>query len=193
MSRDPNTPGFERQRLRIPEIGSRQVIAGLAGAVLYGLVYWLTNLFPLSAAGILIFRPAVAILVFLGVAYGPWAGLLAGFIGHTLGDLLSSGAFYWNWSLGMALIGMVPGFLRIAVKDLSSVPGILKAIGWSTLGIAVGTLFASLMERIVSGIDLRTAVVDYFPLAFLGNFACALVLLPIFMIIFAALVLRREA
>ena len=193
MGREKNTFSAEEQTRRLTEFSGRQILYGLMGAFFYALLYWITSRYPISLPGILIFRPAVAILVFVGVAYGPWSGLLAGFIGHTLGDLLSSEAFYWNWSLGTALIGMVPGFLRIAVKDFGSVPGILKAIGWSTLGIAVGTMFASLMEMIVSGIDLRTAVVDYFPLAFLGNFACALVLLPIFMIIFAALVLRREA
>ena len=193
MGREKNTFSAEEQTRRLTEISGRQILYGLIGAFLYALLYWITSRYPISLLGIIVFRPAVAILVFFGIAYSPWAGLLAGFIGHTLGDLLSSGDFYWNWSLGMALIGMVPGFVKIAVKAFSSVPGILKAVGWSTLGIAVGTMFASLMEMIVSGIDLRTAVVEYFPLAFLGNFACALVLLPIFMIIFAGLALRGEA
>ena len=45
----------------------------------------------------------------IGVAYGPWAGLLAGFIGNTLGDALSGWGFYWNWSLGNGLMGLVAG------------------------------------------------------------------------------------
>jgi energy-coupling factor transport system substrate-specific component len=170
---------------------TRQVIYGLVGAALYGLFSWITNFFPLPALGSVIFRPAVAFLVFFGIAYGPWAGLLAGLIGNTLGDLLSIGDYYWNWSLGHALIGMVSGFLRIEWKDFGTGLGILKAIGWSALGIAVGLLFASLAEILASGIDPGTAFVEYFIPAFLGHFACAIVLVPILMIAFAAVVSRR--
>lgn len=192
MSREQNKSGSEQDNPRIAEINSRQLIYGLIGAALYCLVYWLTNRFPVPALGGVIFRPAAAILVFFGIACGPWAGLLAGFIGNTVGDLLTSGDFFWNWSLGSALIGMVPGLIMIRFEDFRTFSGIFKALGWSTLSIAVGTLFASLMELFVSGIDLRTALVDYFPLAFLGNFVCAIVLLPIFMIVFASVVSRRD-
>jgi energy-coupling factor transport system substrate-specific component len=168
----------------------RQVVAGLVGAVIYGLLYWITSRFPIPAFGVL-FRPAVAIPVFLGITYGPWAGLLAGFIGNAVGDVLSSGFFYWNWSVGNALIGMISGYMRIPLNDFATGIGILKAIGWSALSIAVGLLFASLAEIFVSGIDLRTALVDYFPIAFFGHFAGVIVPLPILMIVFAAVVSRR--
>jgi uncharacterized membrane protein len=172
------------------ENSTRQVVAGLVGAVIYGLLSWFANTHPLPEVGGVIFHPAVAFLVFFGMAYGPWAGLLAGLVGNTLGDLLSIGNFYWNWSLGHALMGMIPGFMMIKLKDFGTVLGIVRAIGWSALGIAAGTLFACLMEIFVSGIDLRTALVDYFPFAFLGYFLCALILLPILMIVFAAVVSR---
>lgn len=175
------------------EMNTRQVVYGLIGAALYGLFSWIANQYPLPAIAGVSFHPAVAFLVFFGIAYGPWAGLLAGFLGNTLSDLFSTGNFYWNWSVGYALVGMISGFMMIRSKDFGTVPGILKAIGWSTLGIAVGMLFACLMEIFVSGIDFRTAVVEYFPLAFLGNFVCAVILLPILMIIFAAFLSRRAA
>jgi energy-coupling factor transport system substrate-specific component len=186
MDHKQNDSRLEEQTLPISQHPSRQVIYGLVGAVLYGLFSWITNLFPLPAVGNVIFHPAVAFLVFFGVAYGPWAGLLAGFIGNTLGDILSSGGFFWNWSLGNALTGMVPGLTMIKFRDFGTGPGILKAMGWSALGIALGMMFASLVEIFLSGIDLRTAFVDYFTPAFLGNFACVIVLLPIFMMAFAA-------
>ncbi len=86
------------------EFGTRQVVFGAIGAALYGALSYVTNsLFPLPAAGNVTFRPAVAVLIFFGVAYGPWVGLLAGFIGNTLGDALSGWGFYWNWSLGNGL------------------------------------------------------------------------------------------
>jgi energy-coupling factor transport system substrate-specific component len=137
------------------------------------------------------FRPAVAVLIFFAAAYGPWVGFLAGFIGNTLGDALSGWGFFWNWSLGNGLMGMVPGLIMAAITDFRARSDILKAIGWGTLGIIVGMLFASLTEMFVGGIDLNTALVGYFVPAFLGNFIVTIILLPILMIAFAAVAARR--
>ena len=192
MGREQNRSISEERIQRVTEISGRQIIYGFVGAALYCLLYWLTSRFPIPALGDVIVRPAVAIVVFFGIAYGPWAGLLAGLIGNGLGDALASGDFYWNWSLGNALIGMISGLLVIPFKDFGTAPGILKAMGWGALSVGIGMMFASLTEIVLSGIDLRTALFDYFPLAFLGHFAGVLVLLPIFMIIFAAVVSRRN-
>jgi len=173
------------------EFGTRQVVYGAIGAALYGAFSLLTNLIPLPAAGNITFRPAVAILIFFGVAYGPWVGLLAGFIGNTLGDALAGWGFFWNWSVGNGLMGMVPGLVMAAISDFKARDQIIKAVGWGALGIAVGMLFASLTEMFVGGIDLNTALVGYFTPAFLGNLVVTVVLLPILMIAFAGVAARR--
>jgi len=173
------------------EFGTRQVVYGAIGAALYGVFSWATNIFPLPAAGNITFRPAVAVLIFFGAAYGPWVGLLAGFIGNTLGDMLTGWGFYWNWSLGNGLMGMIPGLIMAAITDFRARADILKAIGWGTLGIVVGMLFASLTEMFVGGIDFNTALVGYFVPAFLGNFIVTIILLPILMIAFAGVAARR--
>jgi energy-coupling factor transport system substrate-specific component len=173
------------------EFGTRQVVYGAIGAALYGVFSYATNIFPLPAAGNVTFRPAVAVLIFFGAAYGPWVGLLAGFFGNMLGDGLTGWGFYWNWSLGNGLMGMVPGLIMAAINDFRARPDILKAIGWGTLGIIVGMLFASLTEMFVGGIDLNTALVGYFVPAFIGNFVVTVILLPILMIAFAAVAARR--
>jgi energy-coupling factor transport system substrate-specific component len=173
------------------EFGTRQVVYGAIGAALYGVFSYATNIFPLPAAGNVTFRPAVAVLIFFGAAYGPWVGLLAGFFGNMLGDGLTGWGFYWNWSLGNGLMGMVPGLIMAAITDFRARADILKAIGWGTLGIIVGMLFASLTEMFVGGIDLNTALVGYFVPAFIGNFVVTVILLPILMIAFAAVAARR--
>ncbi|HET9590100.1 MAG TPA: hypothetical protein VFO91_15045, partial [Anaerolineales bacterium] len=68
---------------------------------------------------------------------------------------------------------------------------IVKAVGWGTLGIIVGMLFASLTEMFVGGIDLNTALLGYFTPAFLGNLLVTVILLPILMIAFAGVAARR--
>lgn len=173
------------------EFGTRQVVYGAIGAALYGVFSWATQFIALPAAGNVTFRPAVAVLIFFGVAYGPWVGLLAGFIGNTIGDGLSGWGFYWNWSLGNGLMGMIPGLVMVAINDFKARPDILKAIGWGALGIAVGMLFASLTEMFVGGIDLNTALVGYFVPAFIGNLVVTAILLPILMIAFAGVAARR--
>lgn len=173
------------------EFGTRQVVYGAIGAALYGVLSWATNFFPLPAAGNITFRPAVAVLIFFGVAYGPIVGLLAGFIGNTLGDLISGFGFYWNWSLGSGLMGMIPGLIMLAITDFKARSQIIKAVGWGALGIAVGMLFASLTEMFVGGIDLNTALVGYFTPAFIGNLVVTAILLPILMIAFAGVAARR--
>ncbi len=173
------------------EFGTRQVVYGAIGAALYGVLSWATNIFPLPAAGNITFRPAVAVLIFFGAAYGPWVGLLAGFIGNTLGDALSGWGFYWNWSLGNGLIGLVSGLVAASIKDYRARADILKAVGFGIAGNAAGLLFASLTEILVGGIDINTALVGYFTPAFIGNSVVTAVLLPILLIAFAAVASRR--
>lgn len=166
--------------------GTRQVVYGAIGAALYGIFSWASNFIPLPAAGNITFRPAVAVLVFFGAAYGPWVGFLAGVIGNTLGDALSGWGFFWNWSLGNGLIGLVAGLVAASIKDYRARADILKAVGFGVLGNAVGLLFASLTEMLVGGIDISTALVGYFTPAFIGNSVVTAILLPILLIAFAA-------
>ncbi|HMB25775.1 MAG: ECF transporter S component [Chloroflexota bacterium] len=171
--------------------GTRQVVYGAIGAALYGVFSYATNIFPLPAAGNVTFRPAVAVLIFFGVAYGPWVGLLAGFFGNMLGDGITGWGFYWNWSLGNGLMGMIAGLAMAGITDFRARTDIIKAVGWGVLGIIVGMLFASLTEMFVGGIDLNTALVGYFVPAIAGNLVVTVILLPILMIAFAAVAARR--
>jgi energy-coupling factor transport system substrate-specific component len=173
------------------EFGTRQVVYGAIGAALYGVFSWATNIFPLPAAGNVTFRPAVAVLIFFAAAYGPWVGLLAGFIGNTLGDALSGWGFYWNWSLGNGLMGLVAGLVSASIKDFRAQGDIVKAVGWGIAGVAVGMLFASLTEMFTGGIDINTALLGYFTPAFIGNTVVAVILVPVLMIAFAAVASRR--
>ncbi|MBE5777176.1 MAG: ECF-type riboflavin transporter substrate-binding protein [Clostridiales bacterium] len=50
-----------------------------------------------------------AILGLLSAMFGPVAGGLIGFIGHTLIDLSWGGSPWWSWVLASALVGVVSG------------------------------------------------------------------------------------
>jgi hypothetical protein len=78
-----------------------------------------------------------------------------------------------------------------SLNDFKARPEIIKAVGWGTLGIVVGMLFASLTEMFTGGIDLSTAIVGYFTPAVIGNVVVTAILLPILMIAFAGVAARR--
>ena len=51
--------------------------------------------------------------------YGPVAGGLIGFIGHTLGDLSWGGSPWWSWVIGFrAMVGVIVGLVSKKI-DLS--------------------------------------------------------------------------
>ena len=50
-----------------------------------------------------------AVLALLAAMYGPVAGGLIGFIGHTLVDLSWGGIPWWSWVITSAFVGVVVG------------------------------------------------------------------------------------
>ncbi len=50
-----------------------------------------------------------AVLALLAAMYGPVAGGLIGFIGHTLIDLSWGGSPWWSWIIASAFVGVVVG------------------------------------------------------------------------------------
>ena len=53
-----------------------------------------------------------AVLGLLAAMYGPVAGGLIGFIGHTLIDLSWGGSPWWSWVITSAFVGVVIGLFR---------------------------------------------------------------------------------
>ena len=57
-----------------------------------------------------------AILGLLAIMYGPVAGGLIGFIGHTLIDLSWGGSPWWSWVIASAFVGVVVGLFANKIK-----------------------------------------------------------------------------
>ena len=58
-------------------------------------------------------------LALFAILYGPVAGGLIGFIGHTLGDLSWGGSPWWSWVLASAMVGVIIGLVSKKI-DLSN-------------------------------------------------------------------------
>lgn len=57
-----------------------------------------------------------AVLGLFAVMYGPVAGGIIGFLGHTLIDLSWGGSPWWSWVLASAVVGVVIGFAANKIK-----------------------------------------------------------------------------
>ena len=83
-----------------------------------------------------------AVLALLAVMYGPVAGGLIGFIGHTLIDLSWGGTPWWSWVITSAFVGVIVGLFakklnvqegefgkgKVALVTIANIAA--HAIGW---------------------------------------------------------------
>ena len=76
--------------------GTREVVYAAIGAALYGVLSALTNILQIPGAANVSVRPAVSLVFFFGLAFGPIVGFITGFLGNILADLLS-GYSFWIW------------------------------------------------------------------------------------------------
>ena len=60
------------------------------------------------------------LLAFMSVVYGPVAGALIGFIGHTLIDFAAGWGIWWSWVIASGVFGLLVG---IGTKALKLVEG----------------------------------------------------------------------
>jgi len=171
------------------KFGTREVVYAAIGAALYALLSVATNFMQLPSAGNVAIRPGVAIPLFFGVAFGPIVGLITGFLGNILGDLLSGYGFWIWWDIGNGLMGLVAGFAAWIV-NFKSGGSIVKGVIWSAIGVVVGMGFASLSEMWASGADMNTVIFANFIPSAVTNLVNAVILVPILMYAYGAVVSR---
>lgn len=103
---------------KIWEVGTREVVYMAIGAALYAVLSFLFNgtVFAVPSVSQVALRPAVAIPMFFGYAFGPAVGLFTGAVGNMFGDALTGFGLSPQWSVGNGLIGMVAG-MALLFKD----------------------------------------------------------------------------
>lgn len=170
--------------------GTREVVFSAIGIALYAGFSYLTNIAQIPGAGNVSFRPAVVIPMFFGVAFGPIVGFLTGAFGNFFADLLSGyGVWIW-WDLGNGIMGLIPGLVALQMVSFRSGKEILTAEIAVVVGAFLGMALASISELWVSGIDFATVVTANFTPAFITNIINGLVLMPILMLAYSAVLAR---
>ena len=128
------------------QFGTREVVFAAIGAALYGVLSYVTNILQIPGAGNVSIRPAVAIPMFFGVAFGPIVGFIAGALGNIIGDLLSGYGFFPWWDLGNGIMAMLPGLIWLTIVNFRDLSSIIRTEVMVLLGIILGMGLASLSE-----------------------------------------------
>ncbi|HEX7541758.1 MAG TPA: ECF transporter S component, partial [Anaerolineales bacterium] len=84
------------------EVGTREVVWMAIGAALYAIFSWLFNgtVFIVPSLSQVSLRPAIAIPMFFGYAFGPVVGFFSGAVGNMFGDALTGFGLSPQWSIG---------------------------------------------------------------------------------------------
>ena len=99
-------------------VGTREVVWMAIGAALYAVFSWLFNgtVFVVPSLSQVALRPAIALPMFFGYAFGPVVGFFTGAVGNMFGDALTGFGLSPQWSLGNGLVGFIAG-LVVLFKD----------------------------------------------------------------------------
>lgn len=114
---------------------------GLVGAALYAFANWTTFSIAIPGTDDVSLRPQFAIVVFIGFAFGPLAGFVAGFIGNVVGDWLTGFDLLrvWQWSLANGTVGLLSGmFGAMLVRRVNA--GVSRAIMAGVAGVVATVL-----------------------------------------------------
>ena len=113
------------------EVGTRQVVWMAIGAALYAVLSWLFNgsVFFIPSVSQVALRPAIAIPMFFGYAFGPIVGFFTGAVGNMFGDALTGFGLYPQWSIGNGLVGFIAGLPMLFKDKKKSLDTVLIAGG----------------------------------------------------------------
>ncbi len=111
------------------EVGTREVVWMAIGAALYAVFSYVFNgtVFVVPSLSQVALRPAIAIPMFFGYAFGPIVGFFTGAVGNMFGDALTGFGLSPQWSIGNGLVGFVAGLAMLSSDKKKSINNILIA------------------------------------------------------------------
>jgi uncharacterized membrane protein len=101
------------------------------GAALYAIFSYLFNgtVFVVPSLSQVSLRPAIAIPMFFGYAFGPVVGFFSGAVGNIFGDALTGFGLSPQWSIGNGLVGFISGLVFLFKDKKKSIDAVLYASG----------------------------------------------------------------
>ncbi|NVM52275.1 MAG: ECF transporter S component [Candidatus Helarchaeota archaeon] len=117
--------------------------------------------------------PAIAIPMVMGAKYGPIVGLLTGFGGKLLADLILYGGVWILWPIGFGLMGFITGltYNNYYLGKYSKGSSLFRLSLLALLAAVVGTLVPTMLSIFTEELGLFLPLVFYFlPLFFTAIF-----------------------
>ncbi|UFJ39485.1 ECF-type riboflavin transporter substrate-binding protein [Brevibacillus humidisoli] len=143
------------------ELSTKTVVVIGIGAVLYGLLSYVTNFVPVAGNSL---RPAISVLTLIGAMFGPLVGFFVGTFGAMINDLFS-GQIWLHWNIGNGIIGIFAGLVFL-MKDFDVNRGQVRTkhylwvVLYGLVGNIVGLTAAALVD-VAMGTPFATAVVSW--------------------------------
>jgi energy-coupling factor transport system substrate-specific component len=160
------------------EVSARVIVYAAIGAALYGVTALFSFILPGTANVSL--RPAFALVVFFGFAFGPIVGLFTGLVGNAIADQISGWGLLtsWNWSVANGLAGFLAGVIGLTMAGAIGNRLVLGAVA-SVIAIWLGFLFV-FTDMILGTADTFEVALtaNYLPVV-IANTIVAIVLVPI--------------
>lgn len=124
---------------KIWEVETRHVVYMAIGAALYAIFSYLFNgtVFVVPSLSQVSLRPAIAIPMFFGFAFGPVVGFFTGAVGNMFGDALTGFGLSPQWSIGNGLVGFISGLVFLFSDKKKSMDTVLYISGGLALLAAV--------------------------------------------------------
>jgi len=164
----------------------RKRLAGIAIAgVVYGLLNTISSRFPLPGSSFVELRPQVAIPIFIGFVYGPWAGFIVGCAGDRLGYAFQglNVLHAWNWGIGNGFIGMIPGVLHFqGTRQIRTIREFRKAMILIILASSVPIFFASILDVLIQKLSFLQMAYTLILPAFITDAVFGILIVPIMLI-----------
>jgi hypothetical protein len=133
------------------DVGTREVVYMAIGAALYAVFSYLFNgtVFAVPSVSQVALRPAIAIPMFFGYAFGPTVGFFTGAVGNMFGDALTGFGLSPQWSVGNGLIGMIAGMVALfADKKKSMNVVLIISVVLAAIATVVYFLYPSLANML---------------------------------------------
>lgn len=121
------------------EVGTRQVVYMAIGAALFAVFSYLFNgtVFVVPSVSQVALRPAIAIPMFFGYAFGPVVGFFTGAVGNMFGDALTGFGLSPQWSVGNGLVGLISGMVWLFADKKKSINVVLLISAVLAAGITI--------------------------------------------------------
>jgi len=171
-----------RTRIRIKKSALTIPAFCLLAGCFYGFANYLSGKYYLPGCSFAELRPQVALPMFAGILFGPFAGFCSGALGDMLGYAIGGKGFFFapHWSLANGLMGSIPGLVRYwGARRVTSIVSFSKLLAMLLAASSLPFTLAVGIEVGRGNISFHNAIFQLFLPIFITDTLWAFLLVPV--------------